>query len=106
MLTAKIFSEREAYNKPLKNMIVFSFNRGDKISKAEFDSFMNFYNEYAWVISLENFEVWFGGKKISLEQVMLLLENMIDPNLDLSEIMPKNEKIIGNPTEEKRLKDR
>ena len=102
LLIGKFYSERERSNGPLRNLLVFSLYRGGKISQAEYDSFMNFYNEYAWVIRREKFKVCvFRGIDRTIDEAKDILESLIDPELDLSEIMPKEEKIIGESTTSK-----
>lgn len=103
LLLARLYSERMGYKKPLENMIVFSFKRGKNISQQEYNSFLCFYDEYARVFRSQNFKISIGSKDYkSIEEAKLVLESMIDPNLDISDLFTNGEKIIGTPTTEKK----
>ena len=99
LLHARIYSEKETKMSKVVNIISFSFNRdGLKITPKEFKSFMDFYNEYAWVIKRDNFKVSFRGKTMSIDDVKTILESMIDENYDLYQIFTNEENIIGIKT--------
>ena len=99
LIHARIFSEKANKRSKPRNIISFSFNRERKISQKEFNSFMDFYNEYAWVIKRENFQVSLMGKTMpSIDSVKEILESMIDKDFSLDGIMPEDEQIIGFET--------
>ena len=98
LIHARIYAEKETKMSPVSKILAFSFNREKKISQKEFNSFMDFYNEYAWVIKRENFKVSFAGKSMTIDDIKELLESMIDKDFELSSVFTDNETIIGNPT--------
>lgn len=101
LLHARIYSEKETKASKIDNIISFSFNRdGLKITPKEFNSFMDFYNEYAWVIKRDNFKVSYRGKTMSIDDIKTILESRIDDSYDLYSIFTPDENIIGTRTNE------
>lgn len=98
LIHARIYAEKETKMSSVNKILSFSFNREKKISLKEYNSFMDFYNEYAWAIKRENFNVSFAGKTMSIDDIKTLLESMIDKNFELSSIFTDNETIIGIET--------
>lgn len=95
---ARFYSEKESERSPLKNILSISFNRGDKITEKEYNSFMEFLKEYEFVLKRYNFDTSFKGKTMPLEVVKEKLKTMIDPTLELDINEFKDEKIIGFKT--------
>ena len=99
LLHARIFCQKEEETRNIYKIITFSFNREKKISQKEFNSFMDFYNEYAWVFQREKFQVYLMGKTMpSIESVKDVLESMIDKDFSLPESFTSKERIIGVET--------
>lgn len=98
LLHARFYAEKDLSYTKVSKILSFSFNREKRISQKEFNSFMDFYNEYAWVIERENFKVSLMGKTMTIENVKEVLESMIDPNFELSSVFTNNEIIIGIET--------
>ena len=98
LIHARFYAEKETKMSPVSKILSFSFNREKKISQKEFNSFMDFYNEYAWAIKRENFKVSFAGKTMTIDDIKILLESMIDNEFVLSSIFTDEEVIIGTPT--------
>lgn len=105
LIHARIFAEKETQLSKVSKILSFSFNREKKISRKEYNSFLDFYNEYAWVFKRENFKTSFAGKTMTLDEIKILLESMIDEEFELSSIFTDNEIIIGQETniEEKNI---
>ena len=101
LIHARVYSEKDTVK--VKNILSFSFNREHKISPLEYDSFLNFYNEYAWVFKREKFDVSFAGKTMSIDDIKLLLESMVDYDFSLPSEFSENETIIGEPTNKKEI---
>ena len=104
LLHAKIFCEKQDKTSKVSNIISFSFNRGKeedkrKITQKEFNSFMAFYDEYAWIFRRGGFKVSLMGKSLpSIDNVKEVLESMIDNSCSLPEEFTNTEKIIGCET--------
>ena len=98
-LHGRIYVEKDSRVSKLRNILSFSFYRGDNITPGEYAAFKMFYDEYAWLIKRENFDVSFKGRTISLDNLKTLLESMIDPDLDISHLFSTQEKIIGQTVE-------
>lgn len=98
LLHARIYAEKDSSVTKVSKILSFSFNRERRISQKEFNSFMDFYNEYSWVIKRENFKVSLMGKSMTIENVKDVLENMVDPTFELSSVFTDNETIIGVET--------
>ena len=94
VLHARIYSEKETKMSKISNIISFSFNREKIISQEEFNSFMDFYNEYAWVIKREKFKVSLMGKSMTIEDVKDVLESMIDKNFCMPPLFDGEETIF------------
>ncbi len=98
VLHARIYSEKETKMSKISNIISFSFNRERRISQEEFNSFMEFYNEYAWVIKREGFKVSLMGKTMTIDDVKFFLESMIDKDFHMLPLFDGEETIIGVET--------
>ena len=99
-LYGKLFVEKDLPSSPVSKLLIFSFDReGRKITPREFEAFRLFYDEYGEVLKKENFYVSLMGRKMSIDEVKDTLETMIDPNLDISNILPVKERIIGHKIE-------
>ena len=98
LIHARIYSEKETKMSQVNKIFSFSGKREKKITQKEFNSFMDFYNEYAWAIKRENFKVSFAGKTMTIDDIKMLLESMIDRDFELSSIFTDNEIIVGNET--------
>lgn len=95
-LHAKMYIEKYTPTSKVTNILSFSFNRSTKsITQNEYEGFRRFYDEYAELIKLKNFDVSFMGKTMDIDTVKERLESMIDPYLDLSNLMECDEVIIG-----------
>lgn len=95
LLMVKLYCERGIRNGDIVNLFVFHSRSDKKISQKEYDSVMAYLDEYSYILKEKHFKFNICGKDCSLEDCILRLKSMIDPNLDLSEILPKKEKIIG-----------
>lgn len=99
-LHGKLYVEKDSPSSPVSKLLVFSFDReGRKITPREYEAFRLFYDEYGEVLKKENFYVSLMGRKMSIDEVKDTLETMIDPNLDISNILPVKERIIGHKIE-------
>ena len=94
LIHARIYSEKETKMSKVNNIISFSFNREKKISEKEYESFLAFYNEYAWLIKRENFKVSLMGRDKTIDEVKEYFESIIDYDFNLKEIFEEND-IIG-----------
>ena len=100
-LCAKIYSERMRTYGPIENRIVITTRPDKRITQEEYNSFISFCVEYGHFIDSHKFHVSVGKRDLpNLEAAKLYLESMVDPDLDLSEIMPENQRIIGKQTNE------
>ncbi len=104
MLHAKIYSERESKYSGVSKIFSFSFNREKKISQEEFNSFMEFYNEYAWAIKREKFKVSLMGRSMSIDDVKDVLESMVDKDFHMPPLFDGEETIIGVETNKEESK--
>ena len=87
-LNARIYVEKYQADELPTKIVAFSFDRqGRKLTPREFQGFMMFYDEY--------FDVSLMGKTMSIDQAKIVLESLIDPELDVSNILPCEERIIG-----------
>ena len=96
-LHARLFSEKESQFAKLKNIISFSFNR-DSISEKEYNSFLEFCNEYEFIIKKYHFDVSFKGKTMSFDTLKERLKSIIDYNLEADYDDFDDSKIIGIKT--------
>lgn len=101
-LHARLFSEKDSRQSPLKNIISFSFNR-DFITEKEYNSFIEFCNEYEIFIKKYNFDVSFKGKTMSFDLLKERLKSMINYNLKVNYEGFLEEKIIGIKTNEENI---
>ena len=95
-LHARIYAELTNEKRNFMQLIAFELKPRDRISQKEFQSFMNFYNEYAWIIKREKFRVAFNGVDTTIDELKTFLEQIIDYDLELEE--NNEERIIGTPT--------
>lgn len=95
LLMVKLYCERSVHYGKIANLFVFHSRSDKKISQKEYDSVMAYLDEYSYILKEKHFKFNICGKECSYEECVLRLKSMIDPNLDLSEILPKKEKIIG-----------
>ena len=94
-LHARLFSERESIKAKQKNIISFSFNR-DSISEKEYDRFIDFCNEYEFILKKYDFDVSFKGKTMSFDLLKEKLKSIIDYDLIVDYGDLDDSKIIGN----------
>ena len=95
-INARIYVEKYTPTESPTKIVAFSFDReGRRITPREFQGFMMFYDEYAELLKRENFDVSLMGKQMSIDEVKEVLEALIDPNLDVSNILHCEERIIG-----------
>ena len=95
-LNGKVYVEKYEASSPVSKIISFSFDRENKrITPSEFEGFRMFYDEYAELLKQERFDISLMGKQMTIDAVKATLESMIDPELDLSDILPVEERIIG-----------
>lgn len=94
LIHARIYSEKETRMSKVNNIISFSFNRDKKISQKEYESFLAFYNEYAWLIKRENFKVSLMGRDRTIDEIKDYFESIVDYDFNLSSIFEEND-IIG-----------
>lgn len=98
VLHARVYAERTSKYSDISKIFAFSFNRERKISQEEFNSFMDFYNEYAWAIKREKFKVSLMGKSMEIDDVKNVLESMVDPNFHMPPLCDGEETLIGVET--------
>ncbi len=95
-LNARIYVEKYKATESPTKIVAFDFDRpGRKLTPREFQGFMMFYDEYAELLKRENFDVSLMGKTMSLDQAKIILESLVDPDLDISNLLPCEERIIG-----------
>ena len=95
-LNARIYVEKYEASEPPTKIVAFSFDReGRRLTPREFQGFMMFYDEYAELLKRENFDVSLMGKTMSIDEARVILESLVDPELDVSHILPCEERIIG-----------
>ena len=101
-LNGKIYVEKYEASSPVSKIISFSFDREKKkITPNEFEGFRMFYDEYAELLKKEGFDISLMGKQMSIDAVKTTLESMIDPELDISNLLPFEERIIGQEIDKK-----
>ena len=98
VLHARVYAERTDKYSDISKIFAFSFNRERKISQEEFNSFMDFYNEYSWAIKREKFKVSLMGKTMEIENVKDVLESMVDKDFHMPALFDGEETIIGVET--------
>lgn len=101
-LHARLFSEKESRQSPLKNIISFSLNR-DYITEKEYNTFIEFCNEYEFIIKKYNFDVSLKGKTMSFDLLKEKLKSMINYDLKVNYEDFVEERVKGNKTNEENI---
>lgn len=96
-LHARIYAEVVDEHNNCMHMITFILKNRTKISEEEYELFLDFYEEYAWIIKKEKFTVWFNTTETDIDTLKTFLEKIVDINYHLSD---EDEIIIGYPKKE------